>query len=258
MLRYHKLDDEAWFRKIAGTKAAPLFGLPDPIMQKKTVGKTGHDAMRDGWMFWRFVRIMAARHGYVISQRTTILDFGVAWGRILRYFLRDTEAYYLAGVDVTAVSLAEARLHLPQDCDLRLSKSAPPLPYCDNSFDIIYAFSVFSQLPKHIADAWAVEFRRILKPNGIVCLTTRPKRHLQTDQCRRFAGGDVAGCEALYDDGEYVFLAEGGGVNPKDDSIGEAIIPPDYIRKNWPLELVAFHEQYAQTYMQPCFVLRRL
>lgn len=250
-------DDETWYRALAGVDRDPLFGLPPETMQNKTVGKSGHNAMRDAWMFWQFIRRMAAQHATPVIADTRILDFGVSWGRILRYFLRDTAPEYLAGVDVTPEFLSEARNHLPGYCDLRLSRPMPPLPHSDNSVDIIYAFSVFSHLPEHIARTWAFEFQRILKPGGIACLTTRPRRHLHSDLCKRLAKDPIETHVTRYDNGEFVFFAEYGGLGLSEDIYGEAIIPPRYIENNWPLELISFEEKYSETYLQPCFVLRK-
>ncbi|UAX95103.1 class I SAM-dependent methyltransferase [Ensifer adhaerens] len=256
-LKHQKLGDEAWFGRIKGSGRAPAFGLPDVDIQKRTVGKYGDEALRDAWMFWRFVCRMAERHSNVIGRKSTILEFGVSWGRILRFFLRDTDAYCLAGVDETASLLAEARRVLPGDCDLRLRHSLPPLPYCENSFDIIYAFSGFSHLPRSIADAWAFEFRRILKPGGLVCLTTRPKRHLRTEEWKILTGGKVEDYEKQYDLGEFVFIDGRNISTSRSTRKVESIIPPDYARKNWPFEFIGFEEKYSETYLQPCCVLRK-
>ena len=47
----------------------------------------------------------------------------------------------------------------------------PPLPYVDNSFDIIYGISIFTHLPEDLHYKWFNELVRITKINGIIFLT---------------------------------------------------------------------------------------
>jgi SAM-dependent methyltransferase len=256
MLQYEALSEEAWFLKLLGAGVEPLLSLPPEDLQKSTVGKSGASALRDAWMFWQFIRRMAESHGKPINADTRVLDFGVSWGRILRFFLRDIEARNLSGVDVTERFLKEAKASLPAECDLRVSSPAPPLDYADNTFDVIYAFSVFSHLPESLTNDWVSEFKRILKPGGIACLTTRPKAHIQSDDIKRLSDGNAALYERKYDAGDFVFLGGDGGRGLNQDIYGEAAIPPAYAR-HWPLELVSFEEKYSETYLQPCFVLRK-
>ena len=48
---------------------------------------------------------------------------------------------------------------------------AAKLNYASQSFDLIYAFSVFTHLDIKAQKAWRDEFRRILRPRGILLLT---------------------------------------------------------------------------------------
>jgi SAM-dependent methyltransferase len=48
----------------------------------------------------------------------------------------------------------------------------PPLPFAeDNSFDLVYAFSVFTHIPAEHQEAWLLEMKRILKPGGFLVCT---------------------------------------------------------------------------------------
>ena len=42
----------------------------------------------------------------------------------------------------------------------------PPLRFADGSFDIVYAYSVFSHLSERVQLRWVEEFARILRPGG--------------------------------------------------------------------------------------------
>lgn len=48
---------------------------------------------------------------------------------------------------------------------------APPTPYVSESFDLVYALSVFSDLDEHLQRDWLAEFRRLLRPGGLLVLS---------------------------------------------------------------------------------------
>jgi SAM-dependent methyltransferase len=48
---------------------------------------------------------------------------------------------------------------------------AAMLDYANQSFDLVYVFSVFTHLDIKAQKAWRDEFRRILRPRGILILT---------------------------------------------------------------------------------------
>lgn len=47
----------------------------------------------------------------------------------------------------------------------------PPLNYKNNSFDVVYAISIFTHLSSQVQKEWFDELIRVLKPNGIMFLT---------------------------------------------------------------------------------------
>ncbi|WP_341197215.1 class I SAM-dependent methyltransferase [Hyphomonas chukchiensis] len=259
---FQLLTDEQWFDHVVSQ-----FQVPPEDIQSGTVGRAGVPVLRDGFLFWQFARHMLQQHGNGLSGETKVMDFGCAWGRILRYWLRDLPAQNLYGSDVQERLMAFARRDVP-DCNYAINNPSPPSQMASDSFDLIYAFSVFSHLPADVADPWIDEFARILKPGGIACLTTRPRIHIEragTDAIK----GDRAGALTKiitdrehnlkrYDAGEFIYYPGGGKAGLASETYGEAIIPEAYARQNWQsLELVGFFENYTQTYMQPCFVLRK-
>jgi SAM-dependent methyltransferase len=52
----------------------------------------------------------------------------------------------------------------------------PPTPYEDESFDLVYALSVLTHLPEELQSPWMAEFRRILRPDGLLLFTTLGER----------------------------------------------------------------------------------
>jgi ubiquinone/menaquinone biosynthesis C-methylase UbiE len=51
------------------------------------------------------------------------------------------------------------------------SEFTPPLEFLDDTFDILYAASVFTRLTQHAARQWAAEMARIVKPGGALIIS---------------------------------------------------------------------------------------
>lgn len=110
-----------------------------------------------------------------------VLDFGCGAGRTLRHLL--DEAAELHGCDLHAPSIHWLDEHLSPPLRVLQTAQRPPLPYGDGTFDLVYAFSVFT----HIADGWAewlLELRRVLRPDGILVAT-----FMNAESWRAFAHG---------------------------------------------------------------------
>jgi SAM-dependent methyltransferase len=97
----------------------------------------------------------------------------------------------------------------------------PPLAFADESFDLVYALSVFTHLTVPLQQAWLRELRRVLRPGGLLLLTTHGNayRHRLSDEERaRFEAGavvvrweDAAGtnlCSAYHSEAALRVLAE--------------------------------------------------
>jgi SAM-dependent methyltransferase len=99
-----------------------------------------------------------------------VLDFGCGAGRTLRHFVPEAPDAELWGADIDRDSIEWARAHLSPPCTLVRNDESPPLPVADDTFDLIYAISVFSHLTTQWA-AWLVELHRLLRPDGILIAT---------------------------------------------------------------------------------------
>lgn len=158
------------------------------------------------------------RQGRRIGDFAGILDFGCGCGRILRYW-RGTTKGRVAGVDVNPRLIDWCSRHLPfagfRVCGLR-----PPLEFGDQTFDFIYARSVFPHLDRNLEGLWIRELRRLLMPGGILLFTVSGDRFL-----------DVMSLEerAVYQAGELaVRNADLAGLNRC-----AAFHPRPYVEKTW-------------------------
>lgn len=105
-----------------------------------------------------------------------ILDFGCGCGRTLRHFA-GLKTVRVEGTDYNPELVGWCRPNLGF-ARFGLNRLAPPMRYRDGSFDLVYAFSVFTHLPEPLQHAWMAELRRILKPGGYLAISTMPERTL--------------------------------------------------------------------------------
>ncbi len=113
--------------------------------------------------------------GSPLKKGDRIFDFGAASGRVLRHFLaQHPEPLELACADVNENHVAWVAQHLPQ-IEATQCHSIPSLPYEDNRFDLVSAFSVFTHMDEW-ETTWLAELRRILKPGGYAWLTVQTEQ----------------------------------------------------------------------------------
>lgn len=224
-------------------------GFPDPTIQSNWVGSANEMALDDAFNFYINIKSYCENLGMPLRLDSKILDFGVGWGRILRFFLKDTSISNLYGIDVDPVILKICeQTKVPGS--LRQVGPSGPTDFNSESFDLIYAYSVFSHLSETTHIEWIKEFTRILKPGGIFIATTWPRSFI--DFCislkengpdfhphhpvlndwfsalaRAFPEPNLA--FSAYDSGEYLFVSTQKNVS----FYGDTLIPKGYIEKNW-------------------------
>ena len=112
--------------------------------------------------------------GVDVATATAILDFGCGCGRMIRHLPQHTTAR-LFGTDYNAELIRWDKENLTL-AEFTTNSLAPPLPYTDNSFDIVYARSVFTHLTEELQLRWITELRRVLKPGGVLYFTTHGRQ----------------------------------------------------------------------------------
>jgi SAM-dependent methyltransferase len=101
-----------------------------------------------------------------------ILDWGCGSGRTLRWLQHYPgwrENYHGSDVDAEAIEW----LRQNGQSNLRLCNDNPPLPYADQTFDGLFAFSVLTHIHPEKHRDWYAELRRVLKPGARAYLTTQ-------------------------------------------------------------------------------------
>lgn len=103
-------------------------------------------------------------------QGKRVLDFGCGAGRVLRQFLSETAVAEFHGCDIDVPSIEWLNRHLNPPFSGAVAQEAPPLPYADGSFDLVWAASVFTHL-SDLWSAWLLELHRVLADDGVLIAT---------------------------------------------------------------------------------------
>lgn len=110
-----------------------------------------------------------------VAQLGPVLDFGCGCGRVIRRW--QDSGLELHGTDVNPRLVEWCAGHLGF-ARFAVNGLAPPLDHADGSFGLVYAFSVFTHLPAELEQAWLDELRRVLRPGGILAVSTHGSAYL--------------------------------------------------------------------------------
>jgi SAM-dependent methyltransferase len=187
-----------WVRlaSASGGPAVGTDGLPLPPPRLRLL-VSGADAdagsfMRIGAEGAHLIRRAAAEAGLELEAAGRILDFGCGCGRVARHWAQ-LDGPELHGCDHNPELVDWCRANLPF-MTAAVNRLEPPSRYDDAGFDLVYALSVFTHLPEPLQLAWMAEFRRILRPGGLLVFTTLGelwKSRLPAGERRRFEAGEL-------------------------------------------------------------------
>jgi SAM-dependent methyltransferase len=126
-----------------------------------------------------------------LATTGSVLDFGCGCGRVTRYWEPFAGSVCGSDLDRPAVEWCRRNLSFAR---FEVNGLEPPLAFEDGSFDLVYALSVFTHLTEPLQLAWRDELRRVLRPGGLLLVTThgssyRPR--LEPDERERFDRGEL-------------------------------------------------------------------
>ncbi|MEA2569789.1 MAG: hypothetical protein QOI24_1790 [Acidobacteriota bacterium] len=186
---------------------------------------------------------MLTIHGF--APRGEWLDFGCGSGRVARH-VAIIPGIKLTGVDVDARAVGWAARNLRGD--YRVTSTSPPLPFGDETFDVVYAVSVFTHFDEASQMRWLAELKRILKPGGALVASTHSPSLTYNRPDLTHAHHVELGAKG------FTFIA--GTIGFNDDSAFHHV---DYMRRVWSgdFELVEHREHGLNGYQDLSLWRRR-
>jgi len=162
------------------TRALAGLPVPDGDLTFLTQGTREPESYRRSVVPVAFgVGAYLAAAGIADEPGRRILDFGCGSGRLLSGWWLLGHRGPLAGCDLNPELIAWAQANLPAAIRFDRTELLPPLPYADAAFDLVTALSVFTHLGWETASRWAAELRRVLRPGGLLLLTTHGESYVR-------------------------------------------------------------------------------
>jgi len=115
------------------------------------------------------IRDALSRQGVAMESLSSLLDFGCGCGRVARHWSRLPGAVHGSDLHPRLVEWCRRHLHFGH---FERNGLEPPLPFRSESFDLVYALSVFTHLPEALQRPWMEEMGRVLTPRGLLLVTT--------------------------------------------------------------------------------------
>jgi SAM-dependent methyltransferase len=121
------------------------------------------------------IQTLCTATGRDFESFTSVLDFGCGCGRVIQH-LQSRSApstkLFASDIDHELVEWGSANL---RGIQWSINNHRPPLPFNDESFDLIYAISVFTHLDQDYEKVWLQELRRVARPEATLILTVHGK-----------------------------------------------------------------------------------
>ena len=147
-------------------------GLPVPPRRLRVRVAGTADAvwfLESGRLTAATIRDALHRQGVELIPGRAVLDFGCGCGRVIRHFAHLGLEAHGSDQDVELVRWCARNLTF---ATFLPNGFAPRSRYDDESFDVVYAVSVLTHLPEDLQLAWVSELRRVLRPGGVLVVTT--------------------------------------------------------------------------------------
>jgi SAM-dependent methyltransferase len=206
--------------QLSGAAPPEADGLALPPARLRTqVGPLHADAgffLASGRHNADLLRELLDDQGTSIEQLGALLDWGCGCGRVLRHWAH-LPGVEIFGCDIDPRMIAWCEQNLPF-ADVTVNELAPPLPYRDESFDLVYAFSVMTHLSEELQRAWLRDVGRVLRPGGYFLFSALGEYYASRNRL-------TASERESFDAGKLVVLYE----RSAGTSLCSAYHPPEYV-----------------------------
>ena len=138
--------------------------------------------VKSGRLAAQSIRLALDRNRIAIDDFAAILDFGCGSGRAIRYWRNLRAAVHGTDYNPELIRWCQRSLSFAK---FQVNNIDPPLRYPSDSFDLVYALSVFTHLDHARQLSWMDELRRVVKPGRYVIFTTHGDCPFYTESMTR-------------------------------------------------------------------------
>jgi SAM-dependent methyltransferase len=206
--------------------------MADAKVQNDWTGASGEVLLAQSVAFVRTLTSAYREYGFRDLADSHVLDFGCGWGRLLRLMLKYCDPNRLFGVDPWTDSIETCRKYGVL-ARLALSDYVPAnLPFEGTSFDLVYAFSVFTHLSQRTALKCLASLRTRVTDGSLLAISVRPMEYWAFHSSWDKGYTPEQLIEAHRRSG-YAFMPHNRTPIDGDVTYGDASISLQYISDNW-------------------------
>jgi SAM-dependent methyltransferase len=162
-------------------RVVPGFDATAPEEARRMFDRYGRQSLLD-------IKTALAGIAKSLADFPRILDFGCGCARVLRWLPSDVSPVEVHGCDIDEQAIAWCQTHL-HGMHFARNDAEPPLPYADETFDLVLNHSVFTHIDERMQDLWLAEIRRVLKSGAVALLSVHgPFAFGLSEHAARFEG----------------------------------------------------------------------
>jgi len=214
---------------------------PDHLVDRVTSFQAGEDReavvasfLETGQRSVRDLEAVLATVDKTLLDFESILEFGSGCGRIMRWLGPVGAKSELHGCDIDEEAMTWSNENL-DFARFAVNPAEPPLPYEDDTFDLVFNHSVFTHIDERMQDLWLAELLRVTKPGGLVLATVHGEIVLQQiEDGAATTGESLYGWREQLESRGIVFIADDGYVGSWfPDFYHTTIHAPWYVFEHW-------------------------
>jgi SAM-dependent methyltransferase len=190
---------------------------PPPELMKRVSGSDSHFAFRIVGLNLALDLFTVIRQHREITNLRTILDWGCGSGRVSSEIRKLAPSIQLSGCDIDSEAVGWCKKSIP-GAVFEVIPPYPPTSFADDSFDLIFGFSVMTHLTRKDQQRWLKEMYRLVRPDGLLIVSVHGE----------FASGFCAGVLPL--------LKKSGFSDSTIDPALNGIAPEGYYRGTFQTE----------------------
>lgn len=203
-------------------KYYPSFQVPPAWLAYRAYGHTNwHDYYQTGKEHASFMSDLIEKNSP--NTALAICELGCGTARILRHIRKffNDRAVSLYGFDDNLESVAWCNEHI-EGITFKHNTLMPPLAHEADAFDSLYCVSMFTRLSKQMQFEWIKEISRVVKPNGVIILTTNgdlTKPRLLQHEREAYERGELVVHDTV-EDGKRAYVAYHPSVFVRNELLG--------------------------------------